>query len=87
MAGLEKIVVLDHEIEARLLDEELNARQIPHLLRSYHDQAYDGVFQLQRGWGVMLAPAEFRDEILTILRDLRAGQPSIDDSPAGRGGA
>ncbi len=71
-ADLEKIVVLDHEVEARLLHAELEARGIPHVLRSYHDQAYDGVFQLQRGWGVILAPVEFRDEIETMLRDLRA---------------
>jgi hypothetical protein len=71
MAELERIVVLDHEVEARLLDEELKARGIPHILRSYHDQAYDGVFQLQKGWGVVLAPPEFRQAIEAILRDLR----------------
>lgn len=72
MSDLQKIAVLDHEIEARLLDAELEARGIPHILRSYHDQAYDGVFQLQKGWGVVLAPAEFRDEIETMLRDIRS---------------
>jgi hypothetical protein len=79
VGDLEKIAVLDHEIEARLLDEELKAREIPHVLRSYHDQAYDGVFQLQRGWGVIQAPGEFRDEILTILGDLRSGKSTASD--------
>ncbi len=73
MSDLAKIAVLEHEIEARLLEEELRAREIPHIIRSYHDQAYDGVFQLQKGWGVVVAPEEFRDEILTILHDLREG--------------
>lgn len=73
MSDAEKIAVLEHEIEARLLEAELHAREIPHVIRSYHDQAYDGVFQLQKGWGVVVAPEEFRDEILTILHDLRAG--------------
>lgn len=73
MSEVGPIAVLEHEIEARLLEAELQAREIPHAIRSYHDQAYDGVFQLQRGWGVVVAPVEFRDGILAILADLRAG--------------
>ena len=71
MSAIAKVGVLDNEVEARLLESELKAREIPHALISYFDSAYDGVFQFQRGWGHVEAPAEFRDEILEILRDLR----------------
>jgi len=47
-----------------LLDEILTEKQIPHLIRSYHDSAYDGLWQLQTGWGHIEAPEEFADEIL-----------------------
>jgi len=62
-----KILVFRNEIEALFLDEILTERQIPHLIRSYHDSAYDGLWQLQSGWGHIEAPEEYRDEILTIF--------------------
>ncbi|MHC1745604.1 MAG: hypothetical protein AB9895_00465 [Negativicutes bacterium] len=65
-----KIAVLQNEIEARLLDSILQERQIPHVLRSYHDVAYDGLFQLQQGWGCVYAPQEFKQEIEEIIADL-----------------
>jgi hypothetical protein len=70
MEEFKKILVLENEIEARLLDSVLNERNIPHRIRSYHDSAYDGIFQAQKGWGVVLAPPEYEDEIQSIYDDL-----------------
>ncbi len=68
-----KAATLENEIEARLLDSVLDERQIPHRMRSYHDTAYDGLFQAQKGWGYVSAPALHREEILEIIADLRKG--------------
>ena len=38
-----KVTVLENEIEAQLLDSILTERDIPHIMRSYHDTAYDGL--------------------------------------------
>jgi hypothetical protein len=65
-----KIAVLENEIEAQLLGSILTERQIPHVLRSYYDVAYDGMFQAQHGWGCVYAPAAFQQEISEIIRDL-----------------
>ena len=70
MEEFKKIAVLDNEIQARLLDSVLTERGIPHRLRSYHDSAYDGIFQAQKGWGIIQAPAEYKEEILAVLGDL-----------------
>jgi hypothetical protein len=70
MSKTEKILYLKNEIEARLLDDVLTERNIPHILRSYHDSAYDGLFQYQSGWGHIEAPAEYRKEILEIYESL-----------------
>jgi hypothetical protein len=70
MEEFKKIAVLDNEIQARLLDSVLTERGIPHRLRSYHDSAYDGIFQRQKGWGIIQAPAEYKEEILAVLGDL-----------------
>ena len=64
MEKLEKILVLNNEFEAKLLEEILQEKNIPYITRSYHDSAYDGLWQLQTGWGHIEAPEEFADEIL-----------------------
>ena len=69
-----KITVLRNEIEARLLASLLNDRSIPHLIRSYYDSAYDGLFQPQKGWGRVEARELHKQEILEILEDLRNEQ-------------
>jgi len=65
-----KILLFKNEIEAMLLDEILTEKQIPHLIRSYHDSAYDGLWQIQSGWGHIEAPEEFRDEILSTYNHM-----------------
>ena len=74
MATFEKILVLDNEVEARLLEAVLTEQHIPHLMRSYHDRAYDGLWQQQRGWGHVEAPEEWREQILGIYKDLRSAK-------------
>lgn len=70
MEDTEKVLVLENEVQARLLTSVLEEKGIPHFLKSYHDSAYDGLFQGQKGWGHIEAPAEFKDEILRIKEDL-----------------
>jgi hypothetical protein len=41
-----KIMVLENTIEAQLIDSILSEKNIPHRIRSFHDTAYDGLFQL-----------------------------------------
>ncbi len=77
----ERIAVLENEVQAGLVDGVLADREIPHIMQSYHDSAYDGLFQAQKGWGVLLAPASFRNEILAALEDIkRQSQSRLDES-------
>jgi len=71
MDKVERIAVIRNEIEAQLLDAELCELDIPHLMKSYYDGAFDGVYQFSKGWGHVEAPSEFRDKILEILGGLR----------------
>ncbi|MGQ9604025.1 MAG: hypothetical protein ACUVUU_07400 [bacterium] len=82
MGELIKIAVLENELEARLVEQILNERSIPYAIRSYHDYAYDGIFQFQKGWGYVLAAEEYKDEIIQIINELRSGKPldSEEDS-------
>jgi len=70
MSNPVKILVINNEIESMLLDEILTEKQIPHLIRSYHDSAYDGLWQAQSGWGHLEAPEEYAEEILRIFNEM-----------------
>jgi hypothetical protein len=59
-----KILNLNNEFEAKLLDEILTEKNIPHIIRNYHDSVYDGLWQMQSAWGHIEAPVEYREEIL-----------------------
>ena len=71
MESFIRIAVVENAVEAQVLGSFLEQYDIPHRLRSFHDTAYDGLFQFQKGWGEVLAPPEFRQQILESLRDLR----------------
>jgi len=73
-----KITLLDNAIEAQLIDSILNDQSIPHMLRSYHDTAYDGLFQVQKGWGEVRAPATFKETILEILESIRTEDTPVE---------
>jgi hypothetical protein len=70
MTQTEKILTFKNEFEASLLHEILKDKDIPHIIRSYHDSAYDGLWQAQSGWGHIEAPWEFREEILKIYDEM-----------------
>ncbi len=70
-----KILILQNEIEAMLLDEILTEKEIPHLIRSYHDSAYDGLWQSQTVWGHVDAPEEYREVITEIYNTMSSDNP------------
>lgn len=70
-----KIAILENEVEAQLLGNLLNQKQIPHAVRSYHDAVYDGLFQFQKGWGCVEADLAEKDKILDILQGIRTQGP------------
>jgi hypothetical protein len=86
MEAFKKIIVLANEIEAQLMDSILTERDIPHMMKSYHDSAYDGIFQAHKGWGHIEAPARYRREIVAIYADLPLKNQCPENSIGGRDG-
>jgi hypothetical protein len=80
---LVKILELQNDIEANLLDAVLTDKQIPHVIRSLHDTAYDGLMQAQTGcWGWVEAPEEEREAIASLYGDIvvrRAEHELVED--------
>ncbi len=73
-----KIAVLDSNIEAQLIESILTEQDIPHRMRSFHDTAYDGLFQVQKGWGTIFAPPSHKEEILEIINTVRSQDQDIE---------
>ncbi len=67
-----KVLEFGNQFEAARLSEVLTEKNIPHLLRTYHDAAYDGLWQAQSNWGHIEAPEEYSNEIKLIYADLLA---------------
>jgi hypothetical protein len=70
MEKLERIVVINNEFEARRLEEILLDRQIPFIVKSYHDTAYDGLWQTKSAWGHIEAPEKYREEIMQLYSEM-----------------
>ncbi|MEE8397417.1 MAG: hypothetical protein V3S89_00345 [Desulfobacterales bacterium] len=70
-----RVAFLENIIEAQIMASILEEQEIPHRIRSFHDTAYDGLFQLQKGWGEIHAPQDSHDDIKKILDDVRKGSP------------
>jgi hypothetical protein len=70
MADTVKILIIKNPVEASLLDEILKERDIPHIIRSYHDLAYDGLWQTPTAWGQLDAPEEYKEQILKLYEEM-----------------
>ena len=66
MAKTARILTLSDEAEASFMDALLESEGIPHMMRSFHDSAYDGMYQAQWGWGQIEAPEQYKERILDL---------------------
>ena len=78
MAKTVKILVLINPVEAHIMGEILNERNIPHLIKSSHDLVYDGLWQTPTAWGQLDAPEEYREEIMKIYEQLSLSEDISD---------
>jgi hypothetical protein len=81
------IYTLANRFEADLLMDALHREDIPAILRSFEETAYDGLFVPQRGWGQILVPEEYvpaaHEIIAPLIQELQS-DGFADDSREGR---
>jgi hypothetical protein len=70
MESYEKILVLNNEFEASLLEEVLTDRKIPHGIVTSDDTALGGIIEMEFGWGYVEAPERYRQEINKIFEEI-----------------
>ena len=78
---MKKIAVLDSLVQAKTLEAVLKDQGIPHVLKTYHDSAYDGLFQGSMGWGHIEASEENESRILDVLATLSVGNEPPSAAP------
>ncbi|MDD5582107.1 MAG: hypothetical protein PHS99_02700 [Candidatus Marinimicrobia bacterium] len=57
-----------NEIEAQVLSQVLDEEGIPYRVRSFRDSAYNGIYQMQKGWGQLESHEKFRKKIENLAK-------------------
>lgn len=72
---MKKLIQPENAAEADIIKKVLEENNISAWVDSYHDTAYDGLFQLQRGWGVIRVAEKDYERARKILEDWQASTP------------
>ncbi len=70
METFEKILVLNNEFEAGLMEEVLSDRKIPHGIVTSDDTALGGIIEMEYGWGYIEAPERYKSEIIQVYQEI-----------------
>jgi type III secretory pathway lipoprotein EscJ len=65
----------ENEAEANVIKAVLQEQGIYAEIRSFHDTAYDGLFQFQYGWGLIRVSEEDFSEAQRIVKEWSEASP------------
>ena len=71
MARWVKAGVVANRFEGDRVSQALNEAEIPFLMKSFLDTAYDGLYLPQKGWGAVMVPGEFADAAERVILEVR----------------
>jgi len=72
---LKTVVKPENEAEANVIQSVLAEQGIYAEIKSFHDTAYDGLFQAQYGWGLILVSEADFAEAKRIVDEWRNASP------------
>ena len=72
---MKNLIKPENEFEANVIKLVLEEHGIHAEVRSFHDTAYDGLFQSQYGWGVIRVHAEDLAEAQRIIEEWKNATP------------
>lgn len=70
MEKYERILDLNNDFEAGLMEEILKDRKIPFGIVPSGDSALGGIWEMEYGWGYIEAPAEYKDVIIQLYKEM-----------------
>ena len=71
MAHWVKAGVVENRFEGDRVSQALREAEIPFMMKSFHDTAYDGLYIPQKGWGVVMVPKRFHEEAEKLLTEVK----------------
>jgi hypothetical protein len=71
-----KLITPENEAEASVIQSILEENGIYAEIQSFHDTAYDGLFQSQYGWGVIRVAEADAEEAMRIIREWKDASPA-----------
>ena len=72
---MKNLIKPENEAEANVIKLVLEDHGIYAEIRSFHDTAYDGLFQYQYGWGVIKVSEEDFSEARRIVEEWKNASP------------
>jgi len=68
-----KAGVVENRFEGDRISQSLQEAEIPFMIKSFMDTAYDGLYVPQKGWGIVLVPEGLLDEAERIISEVKRG--------------
>jgi hypothetical protein len=81
--GFKKVATVDNKFEADVISQSLEQDDIPCMIRSYRDTAYDGIFIPQKGWAAIMVPEEHETRARRIIEQLRRDLDTLSRKKGG----
>ena len=66
-----KAGVVENRFEGDRISQSLREAEIPFMIKSFLDTAYDGLYVPQKGWGMVLVPEGFVGEAVRIISEVK----------------
>jgi hypothetical protein len=66
-----KTGIVENRFEGDRISQALEEAKIPFVIKSFHDTAYNGLYLLQKGWGAVLVPKDFRKAAAEIIAEVK----------------
>ena len=68
-----KAGIVENRFEGDRISQSLQAAEIPFMVKSFLDTAYNGLYVPQKGWGMVLVPEDFIEEAERIIAEVKKG--------------
>jgi hypothetical protein len=66
-----KAGIVENRFEGDRVSQALKEANIPFLMKSFLDTAYDGLYLPQKGWGAVMVPERFREEAKEMISEVK----------------
>jgi len=71
MADWVKAGVVENRFEGDRVSQALQEAEIPFMMKTFHDTAYDGLYIPQKGWAVVMVPEGLREKAEKVVLEVK----------------